>query len=849
MITHDDDWEIEKDKTSPRLFFKGEPVNLKKIKNFNFLEKDFRSTIPEKDPAQFLHRRFLVLLNVLKNSLSDSFNQDKCGTGMPNLRSGGWTPNQWLWFSRKGAFIEDPKDSLTFQVTVSKDSGQELTIDIWLTNEAQESKQYLSKKITENKESFKKLLGDLPQSYYIGINVKGAEKQEKQISLIDDKFIEHIAQELQKKKSRFFIKRYFTKKEAIQYGVEIPDEISNTFEKLIPISEFLNKSIPNAAEKAHSCFILTQYIDSKYDDVEGEQYQYDNQKPNSRKLIEGSKFIIQSKINNENCFVGYGKINSISESSDTNEKGKPITKFVAKFSEYTKIDPPKIRTEEIYSEIKSQKAYGSQPPSILPITRQLYKKITGQDLGEDEEEITGMKTDYSRTVNILRRKKNIILYGPPGTGKTYTAKKIAEIITNQSNSSNSRHTWNTVTTLVLIENSGKPLNYHEIAKKAIEKNLVITKGQTPEETIAKNMRNDIEKLGNNSFFKKTEEAIYGLNVPTTFAKAAEMILFAYNKPMKTTEIAKIAQDKHLINTIGETPERTMTTEFIRDIENNGENSTFVKVDEGTYGLRKQNPHSNNDEQFIENVTFHQSYGYEEFIEGIRPTPTNNGITYTVEPGLFQEFCKKANKNQGQDYVIIIDEVNRGNISKIFGELITIIEKDKRGVPVTLAYSKKSFSVPENIFVIGTMNTADQSLTHMDAALKRRFSLVEIMPNPSLLKPTKSGILLGPLLEKLNDRIIANGSRDNQIGHSYFMDDGKSIDSTEDLQFVFATDIIPLLRDYFYDDENSLKEILGEKFIDWDNPHRDMIEDWQDEDHPEIFLKTLRDAFGNQIVSN
>ncbi len=447
--------------------------------------------------------------------------------------------------------------------------------------------------------------------------------------------------------------------------------------------------------KAHSCFILTQYSDSKYDDVEGEQYQYDSQKPNSRKLLEGSKFIIQSKIYNENCFVGYGKIESISQNSDTNEKGELITKFVAKFLEYEKLDPPKIRTDDIYSEIKSQKAYESQPPLILPITRQLYKKITGQDLEEDKEEIIGMKTDYSRTVNILRRKKNIILYGPPGTGKTYTAKKIAELIIKET---------------------------------------------TNEE----------------------------------------------NNPKL-------------------------------DLKNNV------------------------------SVTFHQSYGYEEFLEGIKPTPTKNGILYHIVPGIFKEFCNIARKNSNQNFVMVIDEINRGNISKIFGELITIIENDKRGQSVKLAYSKEDFNVPPNIHIIGTMNTADQSLTHMDAALKRRFSLVEVMPNPSLLKTTKSGIPLGTLLEKINYRIITNGSRDNQIGHSYFMDNGKSIDSTEDLQFVFATDIIPLLRDYFYDDENLLKEILGEQFIDWNNPHRDMKEEWQED--PQVFLNTLKDAFGIQIDSN
>jgi len=283
------------------------------------------------------------------------------------------------------------------------------------------------------------------------------------------------------------------------------------------------------------------------------------------------------------------------------------------------------------------------------------------------------------------------------------------------------------------------------------------------------MRNDIEKRGMDSFFKKTEDGVYGLNIPMSFLKAAETILFAYNKPMHYTQIAGIALDR-LVNNGSELTPKIMLRELHDDVERKGENSTFVKITRDTYSLRNHNPTGKGnptDEQFIENITFHQSYGYEEFIEGIRPAPTDNGISYPIVPGSFKEFCNIARENSGRNFVMIIDEINRGNISKIFGELITIMENDKRGTEsVKLAYSKEKFTVPENIYIIGTMNTADQSLTHMDAALKRRFSLVEVMPDSSLLKQTTSGIPLGQILEKINDKIIIYGSRDNQIGHAY-----------------------------------------------------------------------------------
>lgn len=120
------------------------------------------------------------------------------------------------------------------------------------------------------------------------------------------------------------------------------------------------------------------------------------------------------------------------------------------------------------------------------------------------------------------------------------------------------------------------------------------------------------------------------------------------------------------------------------------------------------------------ITFHQSYGYEDFIEGIKPTVTNGNISYEVASGVFKKFCEAAMMNPASNFVFIIDEINRGNISKIFGELITLIEEEKREeFSATLPCSQEEFTVPKNIYIIGTMNTADRSIALMDTALRRR----------------------------------------------------------------------------------------------------------------------------------
>lgn len=233
----------------------------------------------------------------------------------------------------------------------------------------------------------------------------------------------------------------------------------------------------------------------------------------------------------------------------------------------------------------------------------------------------------------------------------------------------------------------------------------------------------------------------------------------------------------------------------------------------------------------EMATFHQSYSYEEFVEGIKPeTGTNGGIRFTVKDGIFKQMVKRALDDPYHSYALLIDEINRANISKVFGELITLIEDDKRlcwnevtkcwngGLQVKLPYSHAQdpsaplFSVPDNLHIIGTMNTADRSIALLDTALRRRFEFKELMPLPDLLEknqvPAPNGsddIYLGKLLEAMNDRIEFLYDRNHQIGHAYFM----GVTTYEHLEKVFLNKIIPLLQEYFYNDWEKIQMVFAD----------------------------------------
>ena len=223
------------------------------------------------------------------------------------------------------------------------------------------------------------------------------------------------------------------------------------------------------------------------------------------------------------------------------------------------------------------------------------------------------------------------------------------------------------------------------------------------------------------------------------------------------------------------------------------------------------------------ITFHQSYSYEEFIEGIRPKMDSDELTYSLEKGVFKEISDNAKNYPNHNYVIIIDEINRGNISKIFGELITLIEPTKRLFSlnpkehpklVTLPYSKKLFGVPKNLYILGTMNTADKSIALLDSALRRRFSFTEMLPNSSVVKNNISiaGIEVEKLFETINSRIEFLIDKDHTIGHSYFLKI-KDDQTIEALALLFRREIIPLLMEYFYGDFEKIQLVLGDN-KDW-----------------------------------
>jgi 5-methylcytosine-specific restriction endonuclease McrBC GTP-binding regulatory subunit McrB len=236
-----------------------------------------------------------------------------------------------------------------------------------------------------------------------------------------------------------------------------------------------------------------------------------------------------------------------------------------------------------------------------------------------------------------------------------------------------------------------------------------------------------------------------------------------------------------------------------------ENKSFEEIDEEDrsslielFNLYKENGQ-------IEFITFHQNYAYEDFIQGLRPSVknTNGSLAFELKDGIFKKIADKAKKEDTDNYVIIIDEINRANISRVFGELITLIEEDKRfgelnEISTTLPSGEK-FVVPPNLYIVGTMNTADKSIALIDIALRRRFDFEKLYPDEDkVVNSCKT------LFKKINTQVLELKGPDFQIGHAYFMENGNK---KFNLKSIMNKRVIPLLYEYFMNDSETVKTIL------------------------------------------
>jgi hypothetical protein len=379
---------------------------------------------------------------------------------------------------------------------------------------------------------------------------------------------------------------------------------------------------------------------------------------------------------------------------------------------------------------------------------------------------------------------NVIFYGPPGTGKTYHLKNsyFDQFSTKESSLTEDQNFINVAQDLSW---------WQSIALALLDKNHV---------KVSELMENRwLKEKIKNTNSKNVRATIWG-NLQTHTIESSETV------NVKGRQAPNIFDKSE--NSIWQVNKE--------EIENHAPELFDIKDSVDNF-----KPTADKEIKRYVFTTFHQAFTYEDFIEGIKPVMDegeSDNLDYKIIDGVFKRIARRAEQDLDNAYAIFIDEINRGNIAQIFGELITLIEGDKRsGMPdaleVTLPYSKQKFSVPPNLSIIGTMNTADRSVEALDTALRRRFSFKEMMPDPTLLKDISwNEIAIAEVLEKINQRIEVLVDRDHTIGHSYFLKLRNSVDKEADLRQIFRDKIIPLLQEYFFNDYGKIQLVLGEGFV-------------------------------------
>lgn len=500
---------------------------------------------------------------------------------------------------------------------------------------------------------------------------------------------------------------------------------------------------------------------------------------------------------------------------------------------------PKYLEEEFLKSGKTKKLFTDYNSAVKKYIEFINSKGITMPITDNEQ--IKSKTDLSL---------NQILYGPPGTGKTYKLSKLMGKFTQDLNVKSSddtdalyemlkieNYTWYQVTAAILYDAAISNTNGGWLKLNNGIVNHILFKLKS----IKSGSKTPIQTISSDLLFHTKMDCEY---VKTQERRAP--FIFEKNEKSEWLVDIKILND--------ECPEAIDLYKKYKEIQDKKVGTSYTKEN-------------------FKFITFHQSYGYEEFVEGIKPlfdSENEDGdITYEISKGIFYQCCENAlllsdykgklrdfcdlpkderqkffNENTPK-YAIFIDEINRGNISKIFGELITLIEPSKRlgaddEIMVELPYSKEKFGVPSNLYIIGTMNTADRSIALMDTALRRRFEFVEMMPEYDTLNETIiEGINVGEMLKTINERIEYLYDRDHTIGHAYFI----NVSDLKTLANVFKNKILPLLQEYFYDDWEKIRLVLGDsQFIKEKKPANALFKSGTDYINDKILYEIDKEAF-------
>jgi len=413
--------------------------------------------------------------------------------------------------------------------------------------------------------------------------------------------------------------------------------------------------------------------------------------------------------------------------------------------------------------------------TIAPPGQQTAKTLSKDDDLEPEE----LPKEIVQLTTLAEVTRNLILYGPPGTGKTYSVNKFA--------------------TFFLGEQLSTPVSVKEQQREILQ-----TLKWHDTIGLAMYLQNP------RKFFKVLElvenpliQEYWSLTKTQKLNNQIWAILQIHTHPDVASVKYKNRQPPYLF-------EKNQQGEWF--LTEHGDGYIEINLADALNALQQPDKRQPIITDYLKFITFHQSFAYEEFVEGLKPILVEGQIQYQVVDGIFKSICRQAQNDPEHRYLIIIDEINRANIAKVFGEMITLIEDDKRlgednEIKIRLPYSQDEFGVPENLYILGTMNTSDRSIALLDIALRRRFTFVELMPNPMLLGKVE-GVDLKILLTRINQRITVLFGREYQIGHSYFI----NVKDVDQLHFAWYHRVIPLLQEYFYDDAERLRIVLGDRFV-------------------------------------